>query len=210
MAQLGFDALIIDRIPDPVRQAFRANQSLQFVWSGVPGTPGPGGDTLAQVLDSFYCNPGVGGATPAEKSASFYSDVLRRLDSYKPDARGHITVLWPWGCDFAFQSMSDFDSMTGVMAYMAANPIAFPNVTARFGTLSEYFRTLNGQDIAFPVQGKRDFHPYVWCFEPSNPGLCYNLPSTPDPAYWRTGMYTSKVALKVRGGGGAGGTLIYF
>ena len=37
---------------------------------------------------------------------------------------------------------------------------------------------------------------YVWCFEPQNPSLCYNLPSTSDPAYWRTGMYTSKVALK--------------
>ena len=49
--------------------------------------------------------------------------------------------------------------MTGVIAYMAANPGEFPNVTARFGTLGEYFDTLHGQNIAFPEQDKRDFHP---------------------------------------------------
>ena len=153
-AGMGFDSLVIDRIPDPVRQVFRANKSLQFVWSGTAAAP-----ILATVLDSFYCNPGVGGSTPAEKSASFYSDIQRRADSYLPDAKGHITVLWPWGCDFHFQSMSDFQLMSDVVTYMGANPAEFPNVTARFGTLGEYFDTLHGQNIAFPPQGKRDFHP---------------------------------------------------
>ena len=99
-AELGYDALVIDRVPDPVRQAFRANQSLQFVWTAVnttgsSGTPSP--SILAIILDSFYCNPHVAGSNVSAQAQSFYNDVIRRIPMYRPDDSGRITVLWPWG-----------------------------------------------------------------------------------------------------------------
>lgn len=195
-AELGFDALVLDRVPDPVRQAFRQNLSLQFVWTAVNTTANASPSILAMILELFYCNPSIGGNNVSEQAVNFYNDIVRRSEMLRPDENGHVTVLFPWGCDFAFQHMSDFDLLTGVLGYMDANAGLFPNITARFGTLSDYFDTLHGQNIAWPTQGKRDFHPYVWCYEPDNPNLCFNLPSTPDPAYWRSGMYTSKVGLK--------------
>ena len=96
-AMLGYDALVIDRVPDPVRQAYRAAGSLQFVWQPV-NTSGalPPPAILTTILDSFYCTVGLAGSTPAELAASFYADILRRAqNSYLPDASGRITILWP-------------------------------------------------------------------------------------------------------------------
>ena len=159
MASLGFDSLVIDRVPDPVRQALRANLSLQFVWQGVNTSTVASPAILAFILDSFYCTVGLDGTTPAEQAASFYADIQRRMRLLRPDSRGSLTMLWPWGCDFAFQDASSFAELTDVLTYMRAHASEFVNVTARFGTLSNFFDTLHAQPIAFPVQGARDFHP---------------------------------------------------
>lgn len=196
-AMLGYDAIVLDRVPDPVRQQMRRDGALQFVWTAINTSVVYSPSILAIVLDSFYCTVGLDGTTPQELAQSFYADIVRRAEnSYLPDASGKITVLWPWGCDFAFQHMSDFDLMASVLGELKAHPESYVNVTARIGTLSDYFDTLHSQSIKFPTQGKRDFHAYVWCFEPENPSLCDHLPTTPDPGYWRTGMYSSKVELK--------------
>lgn len=196
-AMLGYDAIVLDRVPDPVRQKMRREGSLQFVWTAINTSVVSSPSILAIVLDSFYCTVGLDGNTPQELAESFYADIVRRAEnSYLPDASGHITILWPWGCDFAFQHLDDFNLMTTVLGELKAHPERYVNVTARFGTLSDYFDTLHSQSIRFPTEGKRDYHAYVWCYEPENPSLCDHLPTTPDPAYWRTGMYSSKVELK--------------
>ena len=199
-ASLGFDALFIDRIPGAVRTEYVKNLSLQFVWTGVETTAAPSPTILATVLDSFYCTTHPGGATVAERAASFVGDVYRRSHLYRPDATGRITVLWPWGCDFAFQDLADFDEMTDILDYFGATPGALPsNVHVRFGTLDDFVDTVHAQDIAWPTQGVRDFHPYRWCYETqewNGIDLCFNLPTISDPAYWRSGMFSSKPALK--------------
>ena len=201
-ASLGFDALFIDRIPGMVRTEFVKNQSLQFVWTGVQRTAdAPAPSILATVLDSFYCTTHPSGATVAERAASFAADIVRRSYLYRPNATGAITILWPWGCDFAFQNLADFAEMTDVLAFIASNSsVLAPGVTARFGSINDFVDATHAQSTLWPTQGTRDFHPYRWCYEPGGEwngiDLCYNLPTISDPAYWRSGMFTSKVALK--------------
>ena len=163
-ASLGFDALFIDRIPGMVRTDFVKSQALQFVWTGTgvnntADAPAPA--ILASVLDSFYCTTHPSGDTVAERAASFASDILRRSWLYRPNSTGHITVLWPWGCDFAFQNLGDFAEMTDILDYIAANSSALaPGVTARFGSINSFVDATHAQGTAWPTQGTRDFHPY--------------------------------------------------
>jgi hypothetical protein len=160
-ASLGFDALFIDRIPGMVRTEFVKNSSLQFVWTGVQATAdAPAPAILTTVLDSFYCTTHPGGDTVAERAASFAADIVRRSYLYRPNATGAITILWPWGCDFAFQSLADFDEMTDVLAYIAANASALPpGVAARFGSINDFVDATHAQRTLWPTQGTRDFHP---------------------------------------------------
>ena len=67
------------RYPLTPPPAYKRNQTLQFVWTGVE-TNVTDVSTLAFALDTIYCTPSLSGLTPQELAQ------VRRLDGARPGA----------------------------------------------------------------------------------------------------------------------------
>jgi hypothetical protein len=176
MAQLGFSAVIIDRIPVWLKLEYRANQSLQWVWRGAD-TGVLDASIFTHLLDTMYCTYNIAGSTDAERAHNLYNSMMQRAAWYRPGVR---QLLLPFGCDFSFQHLSDWDTFDGILAYYRANPAEFPLLgNASYSTISRFFSALHADNVTYPAQGKRDFHPYTFCnsgLEPAG-STCDQLPT---------------------------------
>ena len=88
---LGYDAIVLNRIPDSIKQQMKANKELEFHWH----YPYSNRTIFAHVLDSHYGTPHIIGITDEEKANSFVDICRNRLQWFKTD-----NLLLPFGDSF--------------------------------------------------------------------------------------------------------------
>ena len=190
---LGYTSVIINRVPDPIKQQMKANRSLEFMWQ----SPFSGKEIFTHVLDSHYSTPNLPAFYNLDaKVAMFVQLCYERLGWYMTD-----NVLIPFGGDFAFQNAtSDFEPMDEIVDFIN-NKSSVYGLTVRYSTLSEYMDTVLSAGVTFPSRGG-DFLPYVAC-SPCGAtqcgGIFSNSPCGATDSFW-SGFYTSKPAQKLLSG----------
>lgn len=188
-SQLGYKAVVINRVPDQVKQSMRANRGLQFYWK----YPNSQFSIFTHVLDTHYEMPKeLNGTTVTSLVQELVPILKQRLQWFKVDQ-----LMFPFGGDYSFQdARTQFTTMDDIINYINANSAAY-NMTMRYSTLSEYFSTV--MTDAFTYETRSDnFYPYVPCY-PCGAPQCQDLPCEPlnqSSAYW-SGFYTSKPAQKL-------------
>lgn len=191
---LQYKAIVLNRIPNSVKQNMKETQSLEFHWK----SPYTGATVLTHVLGQHYSTPAMVGVTLAERAGSLVSTCQKRLKWYRTD---HLLV--PFGKDFAFVNASlDFKEMEKIVSHVNENSNTY-GLVMRFSTLDEYFESVLNSQAQFPVITGGDFFPYIACY-PCLTEHCdgiEGLLDTPcsflmDDAYW-SGFYTSKPAQKL-------------
>ena len=187
---LGYTSVIINRVPDPVKQQMKADRGLEFMWQ----SPFSGREIFAHVLDSHYSTPDLPAFLSFDaKIATFVQLCKERLGWYLTD-----NVLIPFGNDFAFQNAtSDFASMDAIVDAINNNSAAY-GLTVRYSTLSEYMDAVLSSGVKFPSRDG-DFLPYVAC-SPCGASQCGgifgNSPCGATDSFW-SGFYTSKPSQKL-------------
>jgi hypothetical protein len=183
-ALMGFDATVIDRIPYKLKQQWREERNLEFVWQP-SASYGSNLSIFTHVMYDMYCFPIDGidwewGSMPVEFlniksiSDSVVNEIKNRNKSYRTN-----NVLFPFGCDFAhWWSTWMFYNMDQIMNYINNNSATY-GVQVKYATLGEYFDAVHSANLTWPVRGPEDFFPY-------NDG---------DDQYW-SGYYTSRNAVK--------------
>ena len=189
---LAYDAFVLNRIPDPVKQEMKKNKGLEFRWQN----PHSNHTIFAHVLDSHYATPLIFGVTARERAESFVNTCRKRLQWYKTG-----NLLLPFGNDFHFQNApSDFKDMDEILKYISANPTNFDNITVKYSTLSEYFEAVAKSGTKFNKR-TNDFFPYIAC-SPCFSAACggaesiLTIPCGISDSYW-SGFYTSKPSQKL-------------
>lgn len=187
-AQLGYKAVVINRIPDAVKQSMRADKGLEFFWK----YPNSKFNIFTHVLDTHYGTPKLIGVNVQSLVLELVPIVRKRLNWFQTD---HL--LLPFGGDFSFKIASlQFSIMDDIMQYINANSSVY-NMTLRYSTLSEYFSAVMGSGADYVIRSN-DFFPYIPC-HPCGAQQCENLPCEPtnkSSAYW-SGFYSSKPAQKL-------------
>jgi lysosomal alpha-mannosidase len=181
--QMGFEAVVINRIRYDLKDSFKRGQTMEFLWET------PMGDLFAHVLHTHYSAPqgfdwedGMPQVTPGN-----VGDRARQLQgilSDRANAYRTCNLLVPFGDDFKFKRASyQFENMDQLISEINSKPQVYQNLHLRYATLSDYFKAVSAEgkdtNITFPVF-KGDFFPYA-----------DNAQS-----YW-TGFYTTRPVLKV-------------
>lgn len=189
---LTYDAFVLNRIPDPIKQKMKADQELEFHWQN----PNLNHTIFTHVLDSHYSTPVILGITVEEKAKSFVNTCKKRLQWYKTK-----NLLLPFGNDFHFQNApSNFKEMDEILKYIGDHPTDFDNITAKYSTLSEYFEAVTKSGVSFNKRSD-DFFPYIAC-SPCFSEVCggaeniFTIPCGISDSYW-SGFYTSKPSQKL-------------
>ena len=189
-SQLGYKAVVINCVPDKVKQSMRVNRGLQFCWK----YPNSQFSIFTHVLDTHYEMPKeLNGTTAYHITCTGASSNLKAaitvVQSYQ--------LMFPFGGDYSFQdAITQFTTMDDIINYINANSAAY-NMIMRYSTLSEYFSTVMTDAITYETRSD-DFYPYVPCY-PCGAPQCQDLPCEPlnqSSAYW-SGCYTSKPAQKL-------------
>ena len=192
---LKYDGIVLNRIPDPIKQRMRKDQTLEFMWSSTFTNAA----IFTHVLDMHYATPIIIGLTTLEKALSLANTCNERLKSFKTDQ-----LLIPFGNDFNFQNATEqFSKMEEIMDYINQRPDVF-KLRMQFSTLEDYFSTVMSMNSpTFPKLTDVDFFPYIACY-PCYSEICGGIKDliavpcaiqTPD-GYW-SGFYTSKPAQKL-------------
>ena len=191
---LKYDGIVLNRIPDPIKQRMRKDQTLEFMWSSTFTNA----TIFTHVLDMHYSTPNILGTNVSEKAISFAGTCNERLKWYRSNQ-----LLIPFGGDFNFQNATQqFLEMEEIMDYINQRPDAF-KLRMQFSTLEDYFRVLLSMNPqTFPQLTDVDFFPYIACY-PCYSKTCGGVIGsyvpcglqTPD-GYW-SGFYTSKPAQKL-------------
>ncbi|KAL5497387.1 hypothetical protein EMCRGX_G013852 [Ephydatia muelleri] len=188
---LGYTSIILNRVPDSVKQQMRADKSLEFMWR----SPFSGREIFTHVLDTSYSTPALPAFLSLEvKVAMLVAICKEKLGWYMTD---HVLV--PFGNDFAFQNATkDFASMDEIVDAINSNSTAY-GLTIRYSTLSEYMDAVLSAGVTFPSRGG-DFLPYIAC-SPCEATLCFasSNPCGVADSFW-SGFYTSKPAQKLLSG----------
>lgn len=190
----GFKYHIIDRIDYKLKLDLIQQKALEFYWAV---TPGPEGGSVGarqiftHILDDNYCfpmqetfnfegnpliNPPIHSWDLGIRAAEYALLVRQRAAYYRSK---HVLILHQ--CDFAYQNASlQFDNMDLVLQHIAQNPHTY-NMTIRWSTLGEYFRSLHDKPASFwPLKkSQTDYFPYA-----------------DDVDSWWTGYFTSRPQLK--------------
>ena len=187
---LGYEAVVINRIPNAVKQAMREDKGLEFYWKYLNSKSSR--PIFTHVLDTHYGTPKLLGLNTQSLVLELVPILKKRLQWFKTDQ-----LLLPFGGDFNFKvAGSQFAIMDAVMKYINANSSTY-NLTMRYSTLSEYFNAVKSSGTTFDTR-TNDFFPYVPCY-PCGAPECGNQPCGPlnqSNAYW-SGFYTSKPAQKL-------------
>jgi lysosomal alpha-mannosidase len=189
---LGYEAVIINRIPDEVKQAMRRDKGLEFYWQYSHPRAKSSSPIFTHVLDTHYGTPKLLGLDTQSLVYELVPILKKRLQWFKTDQ-----LLLPFGGDFNFKVAGmQFSKMDAIMKYINANSSTY-NMTLRYSTLSEYFNAIKSTSTTFDTR-TNDFFPYVPCY-PCGAPQCENEPCGPasqSNAYW-SGFYTSKPAQKL-------------
>ena len=193
---LGYKAVVINRIPDHIKQEMKRSRTLEFFWY----SPFSNQTIFTHVLDSHYGTPYILDFPTVEERATFFADHIKtRLEWYRTG-----NVLIPFGSDFSFQNaVDDFKKMDEIVEYITSHQDRF-NLTIRYSTLGEYVDTVLSSGVTFDVRNG-DFLPYISCY-PCLASKCGGLWGLPEgipcgpealsDSYW-SGFYTSKPAQKI-------------
>ena len=192
-SSLGYKAVIINRIPDHIKQRMKIDKGLEFQWR----SPFSNRTIFTHVLDSHYTTPPMPGNTVEERANSFVNVSKVRLEWYKTQ---HLLI--PFGDDLTFTDAEVlFSGMDEVLAYINAHSEEF-GLTAKYSTLSEYTEAVMSSGVEFETRSG-DFFPYIACYACGDPqcsgpgGLQVPCgPAAASDSYW-SGFYTSKPAQKL-------------
>ena len=191
---LGYKAVIINRIPDPIKQQMKIDKGLEFQWR----SPFSNRTIFTHVMDSHYTTPPISGNTIEEKANSFVNISKVRLEWYKTQ---HLLI--PFGDDLTFTDAEKlFTEMDEILAYINAHSEEL-DLTAKYSTLSEYTEAVMNSGVEFETRSN-DFFPYIACYACGDPqcsgpgGLTVPCGShiAGSDSYW-SGFYTSKPAQKL-------------
>ncbi|KAL0483218.1 alpha-mannosidase [Acrasis kona] len=192
-ADMGFDAMVINRVHHKIKAQMKVEQSLEFIWK--PNSSGASSSSrnesdgiMTHVLHTHYSapqgfdfeNPGVQpvvAGNVADRANDYVNEMKKRATHYRTN---HLLV--PFGDDFKFKDANrQFQSMDTLIEYINSNNMG---VNIRYATASEYFDSLfayqKEKKIDFPVV-KHDFVPYA----------------DNEDSYW-TGYYASLPNMKKR------------
>ena len=188
-SQLGYKAVVINRVPDKAKQSMRASKGLQFYWK----YPSSKFSIFTHVLDTHYEMPKeLNGTNTASLVQELVPILKQRLKWFKTNQ-----LMFPFGGDYSFlDAGTQFATMDAIIDYINANSSVY-NMTMRYSTLSEYFSALMTSAATYETRTD-DFYPYVPCY-PCGASQCRDLPCQPlnqSSAYW-SGFYTSKPAQKL-------------
>ena len=187
-SQLGYKAVVINRVPNAVKQSMRAEKGLEFYWK----YPSSNLSIFTHVLDSHYGTPKLHGEDTKTLVEELVPILKKRLQWFKTDQ-----LLLPFGGDFNFKLATvQFSQMDGIIKYINANVSGY-NLKMRYSTLSEYFSAAMSTASTYETRSN-DFYPYLACY-PCGAPECDNAPCGPlnqSNDYW-SGFYTSKPAQKL-------------
>ena len=94
-SQLGYKAVVINRIPDVAKQSMRAEKGLEFYWK----YPNSKLSIFTHVLDTHYGTPIVLGLNTQSIVNQLVPILKKRLQWFKTDQ-----LLLPFGGDFNFKA----------------------------------------------------------------------------------------------------------
>ena len=184
---LGYKAVVINRIPNELKQSMREERGLEFQWK----YPNSKHSIFTHVLDTHYGTPALLRLSVKSLADDLVAILKQRLQWFKTG-----NLLFPFGGDFNFKvAGAEFAVMDALMKYINANTSVY-NLTMRYSTLSEYFEAVMSSKVSFDTRSN-DFFPYVPCY-PCGAPSCKDLPcqSKEPNAYW-SGFYSSKPAQKL-------------
>ncbi len=138
----GMDFLVLNRMPTNIKDAIKANKTLQFYWETEQAK------ILVNVMDTHYASPEGfdwedlehGESIPItkenlrERSDIFMNVLFERATHYRTQ---HVMV--PMGGDFTYQNASlQFENMERIFKFVQDHPILYGTVTFRYSTPVEY------------------------------------------------------------------------
>lgn len=179
-AEMGFDAVIINRVHHKIKSMMKNSASLEFIWRN--------GNTsiFTHTLHTHYAAvfgfdfedrvPTIEDHNINERANTFVDQIKIRAKSYLSNL-----IMVPFGDDFKFQQASlQFNNMDKLIDYINRN--THYDVQIKYATVSDYIYTLHQRfaHVKFPVV-KHDFFPYA----------------DNEDSYW-TGHFTSLPNLKKR------------
>ena len=185
---LQYDAIVLNRIPNPIKQQMKMNKTLEFNWT----SPFTNISMFTHVLSAHYSTPKITGIDIAQKAQSLIDTCRKRMKWYKTE---HL--LLPFGSDFAFKDATkDFQQMEEIMSHIN-NQSGDLGFEFRFSTLNDYFTVVQKDGVDFPSFNGVDFFPYIACY-PCSSEKCANQPCSKvkNNTYW-SGYFTSKPAQKL-------------
>ena len=191
---LRYKAIVINRIPNDVKQRMKETKSLEFYWE----SPYSNVLMFTHVLGEHYQTPAMLGLNTRERAESFVTTCKKRLSWSRTD-----NVLVPFGNDFAFINASEkFSIMDEVVDYINSHFESF-GLTIQYSTLNDYFTAVLNGGTTFPLIHGGDFFPYIACYpclSEKCDGVAGSLDSPcgylTDDGYW-SGFFTSKPSQKV-------------
>ena len=162
------DFLVLNRIPDKVKDELKANKTLQFYWETEQAR------ILVHVMDTHYESPQgfdwenvlshpipVTRENVRERSDTFMKLVSQRAAYYRTS---HVMV--PMGGDFRFQNASlQFRNMERITNYVQSHPELYGNATFRYSTPKEFIAATTtafeeSQQTVPTIRGGIEFQPY--------------------------------------------------
>lgn len=176
----GMDFLVLNRMPSNVKDALKANQTLQFYWDTGQAK------IFVHVMDTHYASPHGfdwedmehGDPIPItkenvrERSDIFMKVLSERLAYYRTPH-----VLIPMGGDFTFQNASmQFRNMERIFHYVTGHPDRYGNATFRYSTPKEYQNAVMDGFLKSKQQSIPVIHGGVE-FQPLLAGYYFQLPN---------------------------------
>ncbi|XP_019863647.1 PREDICTED: epididymis-specific alpha-mannosidase-like isoform X2 [Amphimedon queenslandica] len=190
---LQYKGIVINRIPNDIKQRMRETKSLEFYWT----SPYSNASMFTHVLGEHYSTPTMLGLDTKERAESFVSTCKTRLSWSRTN---HLLV--PFGNDFAFFNASEhFSTMDKIVAYINSRSDDF-GMTVQYSTLNDYFTAVLNSGASFPYVNGGDFFPYIACY-PCLSERCNGVKGVLDSpcgyliddGYW-SGFFTSKPSQK--------------
>ncbi|KAJ5077890.1 alpha-mannosidase [Anaeramoeba ignava] len=190
-SQMCFDAFVIDRIPWDTKIDYMAYKHMEFIWRGSRNWGSK------NEMFTYVCPPILYGTpvpfnwehNPADNPDITDENLVESADLlvsvWKDRSRGflHNQLLFLFGDDFEFHyPEKEFGNMDKLLNYINSHQEKY-NVTAHYSILSEYFESINKEQVNFPILGADDFFPYY-------------LLDFPIENKWWSGFFTSWPLLK--------------
>ncbi|EGC35047.1 hypothetical protein DICPUDRAFT_47917 [Dictyostelium purpureum] len=186
-AQMGYKHVVLNRIHYTLKNKFKQDKNLQFLWRGSPEGLGPKSDILAHVFDDFYTSPphlNFDGYNFQSYGLPRLCSELAQLGVNRSAFYQSPHVLIPIGGDFNYRNAERaYDQMDKVVQCVNEKfNSGQSNVEVVYSTLKEFFNETvqwhNENKVKFNYYDS-DFFPYA---DDAN-------------TYW-TGYYTSRPLLK--------------